>query len=184
MKTRVIDQSAVRELLLYDRGTGVFTWRERGREWFFADGPHAIWNKRFAGKRAFSPNFQGYYAGSLLSQQVYAHRLAWLFVHGTWPAGMIDHVNGDTSDNRIENLRDVPAAQNQRNLSQQRNNISGQTGVYRHSNGQAWCAQIGDKGKTVHLGSFTDFDDAVAARKDAELRFSYHPNHGRKQEAA
>jgi len=44
-----------------------------------------------------------------------AHRLAWLYMAGAWPSGVIDHMNGDPSDNRWSNLRDVTQAENNAN---------------------------------------------------------------------
>ena len=92
-----------------------------------------------------------------------AHRLAWLYVNDAWPDGEIDHINGKTDDNRIENLRVVTRGQNSKNRALQSNNTSGVMGV-------SWCkiksryqARIKVDGRMVKLGYFRDINDAAAA---------------------
>lgn len=91
-----------------------------------------------------------------------AHRLAWLYVHGTFPANDIDHINGVRHDNRIENLRDVPRVVNAHNRNRaNKNNSHGRLGVYkvRHR----WVAQLGAKGARRYLGIFDSAVEAEAA---------------------
>ncbi len=87
----------------------------------------------------------------------------------------VDHVNGDTLDNRKFNLRNVNRSENQRNMSKSKANTSGVTGVCFDRRRKRWLAQIGG-GKPR---SFSEFDDAVAYRKKMERELGYHPNHGR-----
>ena len=87
-----------------------------------------------------------------------AHRLAWLYVHGSWPVDQIDHINCDPSDNRICNLREATPAQNQANTRSYAK--SGFKGV--RKNFSKWNAYIG--GRTFkHLGSFDTPEEANAA---------------------
>lgn len=97
-----------------------------------------------------------------------AHRLAWLYVHGVWPADQIDHINGIRSDNRIENLREATSAQNQQNRSLCHNSKSGYPGVRWAERRRKWQAVIKTGGRTTHLGSFTNIEDAIAARAKAK----------------
>jgi HNH endonuclease len=86
------------------------------------------------------------------------------------PKGMhVDHVNGDPLDNRRANLRVVTPSINQVNRkSLNRNNTSGVRGVAML--GEKWRAQIMVNGKAHHLGMFESLDDAVDARRAAEIR--------------
>lgn len=69
---------------------------------------------------------------------------------------------------------------NMRNMKRSRRNKSGVTGVRWDKASSRWHVQIGDgRGKNRHVGLFTDFEQAVAARKSAETKAGFHPNHGR-----
>ena len=109
-----------------------------------------------------------------------AHRLAWLYVYGKFPNGEIDHINGDESDNRILNLRDVSHAENMKNQRVRSNNTSGVMGVSWHKTNKKWCSLIIVNGQRINLGSFVQFHEAVNARKNAEVLYGFHTNHGRK----
>lgn len=107
------------------------------------------------------------------------HRIIWKMVYGVDPPDVIDHINGDSRDNRLNNLRAVSQKENARNMKMSRSNTSGHTGVGVDSSGRGWGAHIKVDGKTHRLGTFDTFEEAVAARKTAERRFGFHPNHGR-----
>lgn len=120
----------------------------------------------------------GYLAIGFRGKTYYAHRLAWLYVYGKWPENYIDHINHDKLDNRIENLKDVSFLANMRNLGRQCNNKTGVTGVSWDSQRGKWYAWIKGKDKTISLGRHTTLFDAACARKSAEQKYGYHPNHG------
>jgi HNH endonuclease len=105
-----------------------------------------------------------------------AHRLIWLLVHKAWPENQIDHIDGSGLNNRIENLRDVTNAENQKNAKKRKDNTSGHVGVCRRFG--KWVAHIQVSGRKIHLGLFTNRDEAVAARKAAEVKYNFHENHG------
>ena len=108
------------------------------------------------------------------------HRVIWEKHNGKIPKGLeIDHINHDRLDNRIENLRLVTKQENQRNAKRRIDNTSGVTGVVWRNENKRWYAQIGIDGKNIHLGCFSEFSDAVNARKNAEVLYGFHKNHGK-----
>lgn len=80
----------------------------------------------------------------------------------------VDHIQHNKNDNRKENLRLVTTQQNGMNKSLCKNNTSGITGVYWNKNSDKWNVKIGFNGKSIDLGFYLDFNDAVYARKEAE----------------
>jgi hypothetical protein len=175
MSVANIDISTLRQLLAYNPETGALTWLNRSRDFFPTLRAWAIWNGRYAGKEAFTCNAGGYRTGNLFNRRTKAHRVAYALYHGEWPDS-VDHINGDTADNRIANLRSVDHQTNMRNQKKRSTNTSGVTGVVRFR--AKWKAQIADHGKNRNLGHFDSFDEAVAARKAAERRLGFHANHG------
>lgn len=109
-----------------------------------------------------------------------AHRLAWLYMYGEWPRHCIDHINGNTQDNRIINLRDVTIAENNKNISGKVNSTGKVFGVAYKKHAKKYCASIYVNKKCVHLGYFANYEDAVVARLDAQDRYGFHENHGAK----
>jgi hypothetical protein len=98
-----------------------------------------------------------------------AHRLAWLYVYGEFPAGTIDHINGCHGDNRISNLRDVPHGVNMQNRrTHYKNSQTGVLGVHRDKG--RFRASISHQGKTVHLGSYLTIDEAQSVYVAAKRR--------------
>lgn len=146
----------LRSVLHYDQETGIFTWKV------------STSNRVKVGAVAGCPDGRGYLMIRVQSRLYLAHRLAWLYVSGTWPTDQLDHVNRVRTDNRIENLREVTNKQNGQNKSKSSNNTSGHTGVYWHKSYSKWQACIKHNQKLIHLGYFTDIEDAIAARKAAE----------------
>ena len=178
MKKEITAEIA-RELIDYDPKTGALTWKKRDRSCFQSDWMYHDWNARWSGKPTLDTDKRGYKRGKLFGGAYVAHRVAWLIAHGSWPAGLIDHINGDRADNRLENLRVVDARENTRNAARPKHNTSGVTGVYKHTHSPKWVATIKVDGRARYLGFFTDFDQAVAARKEAERLHGFHENHGR-----
>ncbi len=131
-----------------------------------------------AGKVMTATTRQGYVS---LRGNITAHR--WIFEYMTGepvPDDLqVDHINHDKSDNRWSNLRLVTQAENAKNRSLNSNNKSGVSGVnwYKYTN--RWQSHIKVDGKRVHLGYFTEFSEAVNARKNAEVLYGYHENHGK-----
>lgn len=121
---------------------------------------------------AFRPALAtGAYVAKTAGRKTYfIHRL----VMDPPPDMEVDHINGDTLDNRRSNLRVVTHKENGKNMSRSKRNKTGVTGVF-HSPDRGFFAHISGN----YLGVFKDLDEAVAARKQAEREHGYHPNHGR-----
>lgn len=138
------------------------------------------WNTIYAGKEAMTASDQdGYRLGKINNVSYRAHRVVWAITNGDWPADQIDHINGDTSDNRPINLRSVKQPENGKNQKRSSSNKSGVTGVHWLSQSRMFRAAIKVNGKTKHLGLFPSIEEAAASRKSAEAKFGFHQNHGR-----
>lgn len=132
-----------------------------------------------AGQRAGRTNTCGHTQIGIWGRKYMAHRLIWLMVYGEWPINEIDHINGIPGDNRLENLREVTRSENMMNQRIRETNKSGCLGVYWDNRRRAWVAQITVNQEQQYLGQYPDWFDAVCARKAAENKFNFHPNHGR-----
>lgn len=156
MKTdHTLTRDELRGRLNYDPATGVFTWPD-GRP---AGNPAGT-----AGRLQITLN----------GVARYAHRLAWLYVHGVWPDGQIDHINGDKLDNRIANLRVLTNAENKQNQRRAyANNRTGRLGVSYDSRNGKWRARIMLDGRSKSLGYFPTPDAASAAYEAAKMEL--HP---------
>jgi len=100
------------------------------------------------------------------------HRVVWAVVNGEWPESIIDHINRDTTDNRIENLRIVTPLGNSKNKSRARNNTSGINGVD-YSNG-GWRVRVGP----VFGGRYDTLELAIKVRDLLYRELGYMGDHG------
>jgi hypothetical protein len=171
-----IDVSILHNLLRLDADTGMLTWKTRCIDPSKSENHQKTWNTRYAGKQAGWYN-RRYISITLFNNNHRAHRIAWAMHYGVWPTQLIDHINGDSSDNRIVNLRQTTAIENNRNRRITDKNTSGYVGVYKR--GAKWCAQISVNGKNISLGAYDTIEQAANARKQAEIDYGYHENHGR-----
>lgn len=105
-----------------------------------------------------------YLATQFKGETLYLHRAVWLYHYGSVP-DMLDHINGDPQDNRVENLRPCSNAQNQYNSGMKVNNRSGYKGVVFHPKcvSRPWQAKIVFRGKVVSLGYYATPELAAAA---------------------
>ena len=130
----------LRELLHYDPQTGDFTW-------------HVERYKVRRGDIAGYKNTSGYLVIGVDRFLYRAHRLAWLYMTGTWPANDIDHKDGTKLNNAFDNLRDVTKSMNSQNTHKANNDsLCGLLGVGKQ--GPSWRAQIRVDGKNIRLGHF------------------------------
>lgn len=154
----------LRKLLHYDPETGIFT-RTANR------------GNTKVGWVAGSLDNRGYRCVTVDGRRYKCHRLAWLYVYGVWPSGVIDHVDHNTDNNRISNLRDTTLSQNMQNMQNRRknvNNTSGYRGVWWYPPLGKWCSKIGYQGSRKHLGYFDSPDAAYAAYLAAAARLHTH----------
>lgn len=163
------------ELVRYDYASGSMFWLPRTEPARQAKS----WNVRNAGRQVGVPVNTGYLQTSIDGKKHVVHRLVWLYVHGEFPPDQIDHINGVRTDNRIENLRVAPQIINAKNQALRSTNTSGRVGVGWYAKKSRWTAQICVSGRSINLGYFREFEDAVKARVDAEIKYGFHPNHGR-----
>lgn len=142
-KTPRLSHGRLLELLSYDRETGDFTWRiDRNQI-------------AKAGSVAGKTHHSGYIYIGIDGERILAHRLAWFFIHGEWPAGQVDHRDGIRANNAIKNLRDVTQSVNSQNQRcAKSDNSTGLLGV--SSNKGKFVAQINIGGRNKHLGYFGD----------------------------
>lgn len=150
-----ITHEQLRQLLNYEPETGVFTWRVTRN------------GRARKGSAAGRVHPQGYVHITLFNRTYSAHRLAWFYVHGEWPAGDLDHSNRVRHDNRIENLRLATRSQNAANRSIQSSSTTGVKGVRWHKRDKRWEARIEIGGHRKHLGQFTRIEDAAEAYRVA-----------------
>lgn len=158
-----LDQARLKQVLNYDPLTGVFTRLE-------APGNRTD----LIGSTAGSPNRFGYIRISVDARSYLAHRLAFLFMTGSWPAEVVDHVNGHKGDNRWSNLRQATQAQNLRNRSTGRGGVP--KNVY--SDGNKWVVRFNINGAMKSYGSYATLAEAAAVatkvRADLHGEFANH----------
>ena len=165
-KAEELTQERLKELLHYEPETGVFCRKV------------SVSSRAMSGDRVGTKNDQGYLMVTLDRMPCFVHRIAFLYMMGRWPYKM-DHINHDRSDNRWSNLREVTAKENNKNMSLASHNTSGFTGVSWCKTHKKWYAKIQVNGKAVRLGGFDDKDDAIACRQAANIKYGFHPNHGK-----
>lgn len=133
--------------------------------------------KVLAGQIADTPASQNRLQVSFKRTKFLSHRVIWLLIFGYWP-NEIDHIDHDPSNNRLTNLREVTRKEQQRNHKKRVDNTSGATGVSYHKQSSRWRAYLHEDGKMVSLGLYSNKEDAALARKNAEIKYNFHPNHG------
>lgn len=158
--TRLPDTATLHRVFEYVDGN--LYWKPRPI-YLFPDGrAWKLWNTRFAGREAFTyVSRQGYREGSLFGRAVKAHRIIFKMMTGDEP-DVIDHVDRNRLNNRIENLRASSKSENAMNSGLPSNNTSGHKGVSRK--GDKWRAYLNGN----HVGVFPTIEEAVAAREAAE----------------
>ena len=152
-----LTQKYLKSRMHYDRKTGIFKWR--------ISRPGCV-----AGKRS-GTNASGYCQIEIDGKFYRAGRLACFYMTGSWPECVIDHINGNRSDDRWVNLRSASYQENARNRTACRRNKSGKVGVHKAPKKGWWSASIGVNGRGIRLGQFRRKADAITARLKAERKY-------------
>ena len=163
--------SEIKKVLSYEKDTGLFRWDER------------LSNRIHLGDTAGSDHGNGYLSIGMHGRKYFCHRLAFAITFGRWP-DQVDHINGNRSDNRWVNLRDVSHLENHRNQRMRKNNKSGVMGVHWTDREKRWVATINTPSGQSCLGYFKCKEKAVIARKRAERDLGFHDLHGTPRSAA
>ena len=116
-------------------------------------------------------NALGYVQTSVHNKKYYLHRLIFLYHHGFLPES-VDHVDGDRSNNRIENLRAASLHQNNYNVKTPKTNKSGVKNVHWNKKNNNWNVTLAANNKSMYFGSFDDLE--LAALVAEEARNLYH----------
>ena len=163
----------IKEIFDYNYDTGKLYWKKRKKDYRF--------NSRFANKEVSTGSSQVNIIYKGHSIHIQYHHIVWCWVNKEWVDKdlVIDHINGDPKDNRIENLRIVTKAENSKNRKTQSNNTSGYQGVIWDKHKNKWTATIKVNNKHIWLGSFVKKEDAIKVRQHAEIKYDFHENHGR-----
>ena len=171
-KTKLTVEMA-RELLEYDHASGVLTWKQRGQKWFTYKDFHKHWNSRWAGKNVGTLSERGYLVFNALNKLHTVHRTAWMIFHGEEPTGVIDHINGDPTDNRIANLRSTTTKINTENRRKKSSGKCLPLGVFPvvgSKTGKVFARIIVD-GQRKYLGTFHDPNEAAEAYIKAKRKY-------------
>lgn len=135
-------------------------------------------NRVKKGDRVGYKSSDGYMYFGFKGKTLKVHRAAYLMYYGYLPE-QIDHIDHNRINNKIENLRSSSPKDNSRNHTLQKNNTSGQVGVTWSKSRKKWVAMIWNNSKPIYIGRFINKEDAIKARKEAEVKYGYHTNHGR-----
>lgn len=169
MIAKEINYLLMDEYFKYDSLTGVITWKKSPS--------YQIKIGMIAG----NTNNLGYIRIILKGIEYKAHRIAWCLYYKTIDSSMvIDHIDGNPSNNKLENLRLVTQDINMKNAKLRKDNTSGLSGVSWNNSYNKWHSYIKVDRKRKHLGIYVDLFEAICARKSAENKYNFHMNHGNK----
>lgn len=154
------DVETIKRLLSYDPATGILRWK-------------VTKGAVRAGNWAGCPNFEGYTILKVNGYCTYGHRVAWVIHFGEWPDGQIDHVDGNKSNNAIENLRIASIAENAWNMPVSKQSKTGFKGVTVDRGSGLYAAKIrytiNGVTKFESLGKFDTPEEAAHAYNKAAI---------------
>ena len=148
----------LRSMLHYDKEVGIFTWivdRHRHRA------------GTVAGSLSTHEGRPDRWQIEVLGKTYFASRLAWLWVHGRWPNGLVDHRDRDTLNNQFNNLREADECQNSWNSTHKPGHKHMQGVHFDKRTPNRWRARIVVNKKTIYIGPFATEAEAHKAYKQA-----------------
>lgn len=152
--------------------TGDLLWKKNKRKKLFGKVAGSVFCNRDGGTKYRRLKIEG--------KSCFAHRIVWVMSFGQIESGLeIDHKDGNGLNNKISNLRLV--RHQGKNCPKQKNNTSGFNGVHKTKRGM-FAAKIWNNNKQIWLGHFETIEEAITARKCAEVLYGYHKNHGRENQ--
>ena len=150
--------------------------QDQVREWFDYDpSGKLLWKikaskKTVVGTPAGSKNRMGYTNVVFNHQQAYLHRLIWLWHNGSVPK-VLDHIDGDPTNNRIENLRPATQQQNTFNSRTKHKDLTVPKNVYWDKSKRKWAVSISKGGKCLLRKRFADLELAELVAYEARIKF-------------
>jgi len=161
-----LDYDTISNILEYDSKTGFITWKVKRA------------NNISIGQIAGVIDKNGYRRIKIRPKLYLAHRIAWLLYYKEWPKNLIDHINMNRADNRIENLREATKSQNMMNTTKYQTNKSGIKGISWHKRDKVYRGHITVMGKNITVGRFKTIEEAekaiVKKRLEVHGEFSQH----------
>lgn len=157
MNKPVLTQKRLKEMLIYDPETGIFTWLA------------SVSNVKAGDIAGSLCKATGYIKIRLDRNEYLAHRLAHFYMEGYFPETEIDHKKGIRCDNRWSQIKPVSRSCNSQNCKLSSNNKSGFPGVSFNKRLKVWQSDVMLNGKTISLGRYDNKLDAALARFTFEL---------------
>lgn len=161
-----LTQEIAKDIFTYNARTGEISWND------------IIDNKYSRKNKKIWKNNKGYLFITFCGKIYPVHRVIWIYCFGREPKNIIDHINRNTSDNRLVNLREATTGENLRNKGMYKSNSSGVNGVHFSKDKKKWRAMIRFNKKLIHLGYFKDLELAIERRKAADIEYGFSITHG------
>ena len=161
-----LTQEYLKSILDYDLDTGIFTWKVSKA------------NRTKVGDVA-GWSYNGYREIEINNKAYKAHRLAWLYVYGEMPKKLIDHVDGNRSNNKISNLREATYQENSENYKTPKTNKSGVKNVSWYKSLNKWVVSISIRKTKKTVGYYDDLELAELVAIEARNKYrGEFANHG------
>jgi hypothetical protein len=161
-----LTQEYLKSILDYDLDTGIFTWKVSKA------------NRTKVGDVA-GWSYNGYREIEINNKAYKAHRLAWLYVYGEMPKNLVDHIDGNRSNNKISNLREATYQENSENYKTPKTNKSGVKNVSWYKSLNKWVVSISIRKTKKTVGYYDDLELAELVAIEARNKYrGEFANHG------